>query len=60
MTRRRLHAGRDAPAAWSSPATSSSADFARLLELARLTDALLVDGDGVYDLAGRALGPWRS
>lgn len=29
----------------------SSADFARLLELARLTDALLVDGDGVYDLA---------
>lgn len=29
----------------------SSADFARLLELARLTDALLVDGDGIYDLA---------
>jgi excisionase family DNA binding protein len=29
----------------------SSADFARLLELARLTDALLIDGDGVYDLA---------
>ncbi|MFD5572271.1 recombinase family protein [Streptomyces cadmiisoli] len=29
----------------------SSADFARLLELARLTDALLVDGDGVYDLS---------
>src|SRR5262249_46518537 len=29
----------------------SSADFARLLELARLTDALLVDTDGVYDLA---------
>ncbi|WP_351237591.1 recombinase family protein [Streptomyces sp. NPDC002133] len=29
----------------------SSADFTRLLELARLTDALLVDGDGVYDLA---------
>ncbi|QCX82442.1 Helix-turn-helix domain protein (plasmid) [Streptomyces sp. YIM 121038] len=29
----------------------SSADFARLLELARLTDALLVDADGVYDLA---------
>jgi DNA invertase Pin-like site-specific DNA recombinase len=28
----------------------SSADFARLLELARLTDTLLVDGDGVYDL----------
>jgi len=29
----------------------SSAEFARLLELARLTDTLLVDGDGVYDLA---------
>jgi DNA invertase Pin-like site-specific DNA recombinase len=29
----------------------SSADFARLLELARLTDTLLVDADGVYDLA---------
>jgi DNA invertase Pin-like site-specific DNA recombinase len=29
----------------------SCADFARLLELARLTDALLVDGDGVYDLS---------
>ncbi len=29
----------------------SSADFARLLELARLTDTLLIDGDGVYDLA---------
>jgi DNA invertase Pin-like site-specific DNA recombinase len=29
----------------------SSADFARLLELARLTDTLLVDGDGIYDLA---------
>ncbi|MER6548975.1 recombinase family protein [Streptomyces sp. NPDC001250] len=29
----------------------SSADFARLLELARLTNALLVDADGVYDLA---------
>ena len=29
----------------------SSADLSRLLELARLTDTLLVDGDGVYDLA---------
>lgn len=29
----------------------SSADFARLLELARLTDTLLIDGDGIYDLA---------
>lgn len=29
----------------------SSAEFARLLELARLTDTLVVDGDGVYDLA---------
>jgi DNA invertase Pin-like site-specific DNA recombinase len=28
----------------------SSADFARLLELARLTDTLLIDADGVYDL----------
>ncbi|MBF6341854.1 recombinase family protein [Nocardia gipuzkoensis] len=28
----------------------SSAEFARLLELARLTDTLLIDGDGVYDL----------
>lgn len=28
----------------------SSAEFSRLLELARLTDTLLVDGDGVYDL----------
>ncbi|WP_331718602.1 recombinase family protein (plasmid) [Streptomyces sp. NBC_00289] len=28
----------------------SSADFARLLELARLTDVLLIDDDGVYDL----------
>jgi DNA invertase Pin-like site-specific DNA recombinase len=28
----------------------SSAEFTRLLELARLTDTLLVDGDGVYDL----------
>jgi DNA invertase Pin-like site-specific DNA recombinase/predicted site-specific integrase-resolvase len=28
----------------------SSADFARLLELARLTDTLLIDDDGVYDL----------
>lgn len=28
----------------------SSADFARLLELARLTDTLLIDGDGVDDL----------
>ncbi|MER6076617.1 recombinase family protein [Streptomyces sp. NPDC001817] len=29
----------------------SSADFARLLELARLTDTLLIDDDGTYDLA---------
>jgi len=29
----------------------SSAEFTRLLELARLTDTLLVDGDGIYDLA---------
>jgi hypothetical protein len=29
----------------------SSADLARLLELARLTDTLVVDSDGVYDLA---------
>ena len=29
----------------------SSADFTRLLELARLTDTLLVDGEGIYDLA---------
>jgi DNA invertase Pin-like site-specific DNA recombinase len=28
----------------------SSADLSRLLELARLTDTLVVDGDGVYDL----------
>lgn len=28
----------------------SSAEFARLLELARLTDTLVVDTDGVYDL----------
>src|SRR6266545_3399184 len=26
-------------------------EFTRLLELARLTDTLLVDGDGIYDLA---------
>ncbi|MET7855033.1 recombinase family protein [Streptomyces avermitilis] len=29
----------------------SSADFARLLELARLTDTLLIDDDGTYELA---------
>ncbi|MEY9895810.1 DNA invertase Pin-like site-specific DNA recombinase [Catenulispora sp. MAP12-49] len=29
----------------------SSAEFARLLELARLTDTLVIDADGVYDLA---------
>ncbi len=29
----------------------SSADLSRLLELARLTDTLLIDGDGLYDLA---------
>ncbi|MEV6537091.1 recombinase family protein [Streptomyces sp. NPDC051639] len=28
----------------------SSAEFGRLLEFARLTDTLLIDGDGVYDL----------
>ena len=29
----------------------STADLSRLLELARLTDTLVIDGDGVYDLA---------
>ncbi len=29
----------------------SSADLARLLELARLTDTLVIDADGIYDLA---------
>jgi DNA invertase Pin-like site-specific DNA recombinase len=29
----------------------SSAEFTRLLELARLTDTLVIDTDGVYDLA---------
>src|SRR5258705_4739039 len=29
----------------------SSGEFARLMELARLTDTLLVDADGVYDLS---------
>ncbi len=29
----------------------SSADLSRLLELARLTDTLVIDADGVYDLA---------
>src|SRR5688500_92044 len=29
----------------------SNADLTRLMELARLTDTLLVDSDGVYDLA---------
>ncbi|MFE2570484.1 recombinase family protein [Streptomyces mirabilis] len=29
----------------------SSAEFGRLLEFARLTDILLIDGDGVYDLS---------
>jgi DNA invertase Pin-like site-specific DNA recombinase len=28
----------------------SNADLARLLELARLTDTLVIDNDGVYDL----------
>jgi len=28
----------------------SSADLSRLLELARLTDTLVIDADGVYDL----------
>ncbi|MBX7554389.1 recombinase family protein [Streptomyces sp. tea 10] len=29
----------------------SSAEFARLLEFARLTDTLLIDADGIYDLS---------
>jgi DNA invertase Pin-like site-specific DNA recombinase len=29
----------------------SSADLSRLLELARLTDTLVIDADGIYDLA---------
>jgi DNA invertase Pin-like site-specific DNA recombinase len=29
----------------------SNADLAQLAELARLTDTLLIDADGVYDLA---------
>lgn len=29
----------------------SSADLSRLLEYARLTDTLVIDGDGIYDLA---------
>lgn len=29
----------------------SNADLTRLMELARLTDTLLIDTDGVYDLA---------
>ena len=29
----------------------SSADLSRLLEMARLTDTLVIDGDGIYDLA---------
>jgi DNA invertase Pin-like site-specific DNA recombinase len=29
----------------------SSADLSRLLELARLTDTLVIDSDGIYDLA---------
>ena len=29
----------------------SSADLSRMLELARLTDTLVIDGDGIYDLA---------
>jgi DNA invertase Pin-like site-specific DNA recombinase len=29
----------------------SSAEFTRLLELARLTDTLVIDADGVYDLS---------
>jgi len=29
----------------------SSADLGRLLEMARLTDTLMIDGDGIYDLA---------
>jgi len=34
----------------------SNAEFARLLELARLTDTLVVDGDGVYDLTDIKIG----
>ena len=38
--------------AWRSPGwRAPSAEFARLLELARLTDTLVIDADGVYDLA---------
>jgi DNA invertase Pin-like site-specific DNA recombinase len=29
----------------------SSADLSRMLELARLTDTLVIDADGIYDLA---------
>ncbi|MDT3442299.1 MULTISPECIES: recombinase family protein [unclassified Pseudofrankia] len=36
----------------------SSADFQRLLELARLTGTLLVDADGVYDLADFTASCW--
>ena len=37
---------------WRSPGwPGPSADLSRLLELARLTDTLLIDADGVYDLA---------
>ena len=37
--------------AWRSPRLArSSADLQRLLELCSLTDTLIVDGDGVYDL----------
>lgn len=35
----------------------STADLSRLLELARLTDTLVIDGDGVYDLTGPATNP---
>src|SRR5919199_4720286 len=34
----------------SALAARSSADLSRLLELARLTDTLVIDADGVYDL----------
>jgi DNA invertase Pin-like site-specific DNA recombinase len=34
----------------------SSADLSRLLELARLTDTLVIDADGVYDLGDSTTG----
>jgi hypothetical protein len=34
----------------------SSAELTRLMELARLTDTLLIDADGVYDLSNATTG----